>query len=41
MELHAGDRLELTKSERAITLIQNPESTFFGLLSQKLHWSDR
>jgi len=41
MELHAGDRLELRRSERSITLIQNPESTFFSLLGQKLHWSDR
>jgi NAD+ kinase len=40
MELIAGDRLELRRSDRTITLIQNPESTFFGLLSQKLHWSD-
>jgi len=41
MEIHAGDRLELRKSERAITLIQNPESSFFHLLGEKLHWSDR
>jgi NAD+ kinase len=41
MEIHAGDRLELTRSERSITLIQNPESTFFHLLGEKLHWSDR
>jgi len=41
MEIHAGDRLELRKSERSITLIQNPESSFFHLLSEKLHSSDR
>ncbi len=41
MELHAGDRLELSRSERTITLLQNPETTFFTLLGEKLHWSDR
>ena len=41
MEIHPGDRLELRKSERAITLIQNPDLTFFRLLSEKLHWSNR
>ena len=41
MGIHAGDRLELRRSERSITLIQNPTSTFFHLLGEKLHWSDR
>ncbi len=41
MEVHAGDRLELRRSEKAITLIQNPESSFFHLLGEKLHWSDQ
>jgi NAD+ kinase len=36
-----GDRIELKKSERDITLLQNPEMSFFSLLQQKLHWSDR
>jgi len=41
MELHAGDRLELRKASRSITLIQNPESAFFHVLGEKLHWSNR
>jgi NAD+ kinase len=41
MEIHAGDRLELSKSEREITLVQNPEAMFFHLLGEKLHWSNR
>lgn len=40
-ELHAGDRLELSRSERTITLLQNPDFSFFHLLGEKLHWSDR
>jgi len=36
-----GDRVELKKSEQGITLLQNPESSFFELLQQKLHWSSR
>lgn len=35
------DRIELKKSERSITLLQNPEMSFYSLLQQKLHWSDR
>lgn len=40
-ELHAGDRLELRKSERTVTLIQSPEPNFFHILGEKLHWADR
>jgi NAD+ kinase len=36
-----GDRIELKKSERSVTLLQNPGLSFFSLLQQKLHWSDR
>jgi len=36
-----GDRVELKKSERGITLLQNLDLSFFSLLQQKLHWSDR
>ncbi|HLO68191.1 MAG TPA: NAD(+)/NADH kinase [Holophaga sp.] len=39
VEIHAGDRIELTRSERTITLLQNPDHSFFGLLTQKLNWS--
>jgi NAD+ kinase len=40
-EVHAGDRIELSRSGRPITLIQNPGYNFFHLLGEKLHWSDR
>ena len=39
--LLAGDRLEFRRSEQSITLLQNSDFSFFQLLQQKLHWSDR
>ncbi|MDR3672562.1 MAG: NAD(+)/NADH kinase [Holophaga sp.] len=36
-----GDRVELCKSERTITLLQDANFSFFRLLQEKLHWSDR
>ncbi|BDU76654.1 NAD(+)/NADH kinase [Mesoterricola sediminis] len=39
VEVRAGDQIRLTRSDRAITLLQNPDHSFFGLLTQKLHWS--
>ena len=39
--LLAGDRLEFQKSDRTITLLQSPDYSFFRLLQEKLHWSDR
>ena len=39
--LLAGDRVELRKSEHTITLLQSPDYSFFRLLQEKLHWSDR
>jgi NAD+ kinase len=40
-EIQAGDRLELARSECTITLLQDPDLSFFHLLGEKLHWSDR
>ena len=39
--LLSGDRLEFQKSERSITLLQDDNFSFFRLLQEKLHWSDR
>jgi NAD+ kinase len=39
--LLSGDRLEFEKSERTITLLQDADFSFFRLLQEKLHWSDR
>jgi len=39
--LLSGDRVELRKSERTITLLQDANFSFFRLLQEKLHWSDR
>jgi NAD+ kinase len=39
--LLSGDRVELCKSERTITLLQDANFSFFRLLQEKLHWSDR
>ena len=39
--LLSGDRIEFQKSERTITLLQEPNFSFFRLLQEKLHWSDR
>lgn len=39
--LLAGDRVEFRKSDRTITLLQNADFSFFRLLQEKLHWSDR
>jgi NAD+ kinase len=37
-ELRIGGRLEITPSERAITLLHPPGYDFFRLLRSKLHW---
>jgi NAD+ kinase len=39
--LLAGDRVEFSKSDRTITLLQNPDFSFFQLLQDKLHWSNQ
>jgi len=39
--LEPGDRIELRKAERSITLLQDIDRPFFSLLREKLHWSDR
>jgi len=39
--LLCGDRIELSRAERTITLLQNPALPFFSLLQEKLHWSSR
>ena len=39
--LLSGDRLEFEKSEQTITLLQDAHFSFFRLLQEKLHWSDR
>jgi NAD+ kinase len=39
--LLSGDRVELRKSEQTITLLQDANFSFFRLLQEKLHWSDR
>jgi NAD+ kinase len=39
--LLSGDRLEIQKSDRTITLLQDPDFSFFRLLQEKLHWADR
>jgi NAD+ kinase len=39
--LLSGDRVEFQKAEQTITLLQDQEFSFFRLLQEKLHWSDR
>ena len=39
--LLSGDRVEFQKSGQSITLLQDPDFSFFRLLQEKLHWSDR
>jgi NAD+ kinase len=39
--LLAGDRVEVWRSEQGITLLQDANFSFFRLLQEKLHWSDR
>lgn len=39
--LLSGDRVELRKSERNVTLLRNPALPFYSLLQEKLHWSNR
>ena len=39
--LQSGDRVELRKSDQTITLLQDANFSFFRLLQEKLHWSDR
>ena len=39
--LLAGDRIEVGRSEKNITLLQDANFSFFRLLQEKLHWSDR
>jgi NAD+ kinase len=41
LALQSGDRVELCKSEQTITLLQDANFSFFRLLQEKLHWSDR
>ena len=35
------DRIKLRKSKHKITLLQNPDLSFFSVLQQKLHWNHR
>ena len=39
--VHPGDRVELSRGDEIVTLLQDPQRPFFTLLQQKLHWSDR
>jgi NAD+ kinase len=39
--LLSGDQVEISKSARTITLLQDPQFSFFGLLQEKLHWSGK
>jgi len=39
--LLAGDRVEFHRSAHSITLLQDTNFSFFRLLQEKLHWSDR
>jgi NAD+ kinase len=39
--LLSGDQVQLKKSSRSITLLQDANFSFFRLLQEKLHWSDR
>lgn len=39
--LKPGDRVELRRAERGVTLLQDPALPFFRVLQQKLHWSTR
>ncbi|HEX9082412.1 MAG TPA: hypothetical protein VF768_09035, partial [Holophagaceae bacterium] len=36
-----GDRVRLQMAKASITLLQQADLDFFGLLQQKLHWGDR
>ncbi|MEM6821851.1 MAG: NAD(+)/NADH kinase [Verrucomicrobiota bacterium] len=40
-QLHSGDYLELSKSTHRVSLVHLPETTFYSILRQKLHWSGR
>jgi NAD+ kinase len=35
------DRVKLRKSRHTVTLLQNPNLSFFGVLQEKLHWNHR
>jgi NAD+ kinase len=39
--LLSGDRVEFQKSGQTVTLLQDSNFSFFRLLQEKLHWSDR
>ena len=39
--LAAGDRVEISRSTRSITLLQDQGFSFFRLLQEKMHWADR
>lgn len=37
--LEAGDRLQLTRHERSVRLIRNPEGSYWRTLMRKMHWA--
>jgi len=39
--LVSGDRVEIRKADQSITLLQDPDFSFFRLLQDKMHWADR
>ena len=40
-ELHNGDRVRVSKSDRAIRLVVSPNRDYFQVLRSKLHWGER
>src|SRR3989344_625348 len=40
-ELHNGDRVRVSKSDRVIRLVVSPNRDYFQVLRSKLHWGER
>ena len=41
LDLQPGDRVRLRRSEYAICFLHPPGYSYFAMLRQKLHWSER
>jgi len=39
--LKCGDRVRVRRSPHKLKLVQNPQTSFFGVLREKLHWGGR
>ncbi len=39
--IQCGDRIEICQSENSIHLIQSPDRNYFGVLKEKLKWSEK